>query len=256
MKNSLLKYAIALSSAVLCLTIDNIQSAHALSITAPNNLATVEGNSASSSPFGSVRRYQQVYNSSEFSALMGPAKITQILFRRDQLFRNANDVTTNDIQINLSTTSRGADELSRNFVNNIGSDDTLVLSRRSLSLSTAGKGPAEGPKEFDIVVDLDNPFFYDPSLGNLLLDVRKPSTSIGSLALDAAFSSNDGISQVFATRNGALWGTANTRGVVTQFNFEESSPTAVPTPAPLLGLVGMGVAAIRKRRSETAIEEV
>ncbi|MCA9167834.1 MAG: hypothetical protein KDB23_09210 [Planctomycetales bacterium] len=40
------------------------------------------------------------------------------------------------------------------------------------STTTQGRGPDGGPKEFDIRMEFQQPFHYDPSHGNLLYDFR------------------------------------------------------------------------------------
>ena len=142
----------------------------------------VEGDSVLSLPFNltidgkSSMRYQQVYANSEFGFLFVPHLITQIAFRPDAGAGGAFSSTIDNIQINLSTTSREPDNLSPNFLSsdfllNVGADDTEVFSG-SLALSSSFDGPPGGPKEFDIVIDLQQPFLYNPADGNLLLDVR------------------------------------------------------------------------------------
>jgi hypothetical protein len=88
-------------------------------------------------------------------------------------------------------------------------------------------------------------------------------------ANNASFAPNvAGISLVFpslntipigSTRN-LLQGSVNFGQTTPPFNFSaylplEGSVTAVPTPALLPGLVGMGLAALRRKKSEEAVEE-
>ena len=57
------------------------------------------------------------------------------------------------------------------FADNIGTNVTTVFSG-SLPLSSQYAGPAGGPKAFDMVVNFTTPFVYNPSSGNLLLDIQ------------------------------------------------------------------------------------
>ena len=257
MKGTLLKCGIALFGAALSLSTVELQTAYALSITTPNNLVDVEGDSNNRFPlFVPSQRYQQVFNASEFSALSGSTEITQILFRPDNFFATPFDFTIPDIQINLSTTGNSADGLSTTFADNIGADDTVVVSRGSLALSSSNTGPDGGPKDFDIVINLANSFFYDPSAGNLLLDVRTFSSSDINFFVDSAFIEGDSVSRVFSAEGSdvnSATGDADTLGLVTQFTFADAAP--VPTPALLPGLMGMGVAAFNKKRKNAASAE-
>ena len=196
----------------------------------PNALETVPGNGSASVPFhvpiGSAR-YQQVFDAAQFSGL-GPAGaiITNIAFRADEGGQSFN-TTLPDIQISLSTTTKVPDSLSPVFAANIGANETIVYGRGSLHIRTAG--PA-GPSNFDIVVPLSNPFFYQPAIGNLLLDVRNFAGG-GTTFFDAQVTLGDSISGVQAytgdgsgSVNSTMGGT-HTGGLVTLFEF-----TPVPEP--------------------------
>src|SRR5581483_11935447 len=113
-------------------------------------------------------RYQQVYSSTEFSA---PISITGIDFRVSG-FEPAFSATLPSIQIDLSTTSAAVDHLSDTFADNVGADDTVVFAKGALTLSGSAGGNPGVFKSFDVHIALTTPFVYDPSLGNLLLDVR------------------------------------------------------------------------------------
>ena len=253
MKGTLLKFGMVLSGTALSLATVELETAYALSITAPNNLIDVEGDSNNRFPlFVPSQRYQQVYDASEFSDLPGNKEITQILFRPDTTFGTELEFTIPDIQINLSTTGNSVDGLSTTFSNNTGADDTVVVSRGSLTLASSDTGPASGPRDFDVVINLENPFSYNPGLGNLLLDVRTFNSSDINFFADAAFDESDSISRVFSAEGdvSSATGDADTLGLVTKFTFSDAAP--IPTPALLPGFIGMGVAVFRKKRKTAA----
>jgi hypothetical protein len=227
-------------------------------VVVPGMSATVEGSGEALFPFdvgaslATSARYQQVYAASAFGALIQPENITQISFRPDADFAGSSSAfstTLPSIQIDLSTTSVNPDSLSTAFADNVGTDDTAVF-KGPLSLSSADTGPLNGPRDFDITIDLPNHFRYDPSQGNLLLDVRNFGGGITTV-FDLQNAPGDSVSRVGT--NGLGGGTvdstmadfADTGGLVTQFAF------AVPEPPGLL-IFGFGLTVLavfgRKRR--------
>ena len=193
-------------------------------VVVPNSFATTEGDANNVAPFNiggaSEMRYQQVFAASDFASFSGPQNITQIAFRPDARWGSAFSSTLDDIQINLSTTAKAPDGLSISFSSNIGSDETVVYSG-PLSLSSEDIGPAEGPKLFDIVIDLQSSFEYDPDAGNLLLDVRNFSGGITTPFDSTDFTVGDSTSRV-RTRPGrpmSSVGRKDSLGLVVQFTI-------------------------------------
>ena len=210
----------------------SIKDSYALvpSVVVPNSATSTEGDGSNSFPFDissagrpiETMRYQQLYDASQFSAF-GPAGfITQIIFRPDVSFGFAFDSTLPDMQINLSTTSVPDDGLSFLFASNIGADETVVFSG-PLPLSSDFSGGV--PKDFNIVINLTTPFFYDPSMGNLLLDVRNFGAGL-TTAFDSMMKQHDGVSRIFTnSRKGVNQTQANlkdTEGLVTGFTISSS----------------------------------
>jgi len=75
------------------------------------------------------------------------------------------------LPIYASTTTRSVAGLSATFAENIGADNTLVLSG-TLNWAT-GNVPGPGNTlQFDMVFPFTTPFLYDPAAGNLLLDIH------------------------------------------------------------------------------------
>jgi hypothetical protein len=221
-------------------------------IVSPGAQTSVEGNLDNDLPFDltlvplSSERYQQVYASTEFAALSGPALITQLLFRPDAVFGFAFSSTLPDIQIDLSETHAAPDAMSTTFANNVGADDTVVYARGSLSLSSADTGPAGGPKNFDIVINLTTPFLYNPLAGNLLLDVR--NFGGGQTTDFDAERATDGSSRVLNESVAGATGSADSVALVTEFRFTP----AVPEPSSwlLLGTVlALSFAALKRIRA-------
>jgi len=133
-------------------------------------------NSESSVPFlvptngAASVRYQQVYGGSDFSFDGSPEYlITQISFGYGPSSGDI-DVVLPNVQIWLSTTSRQVDSLSPVFADNLGPNNTLVYSGQ---LHLFWQQPIGA---FAFHIPLQQPFLYDWSAGNLLMDVRNYQT--------------------------------------------------------------------------------
>lgn len=142
----------------------------------PNYLKTNETTSASGTLNHAIR-IQEVYLNTEFPNQ--PIRIKELRFRPSAQWGNAFSVVVSNLQVKLSTTSKAPYGLSSTFAENIGSNETTVFSG-SLPISSQFTGPANGPKDFDIIIPLQTPFVYNPAQGNLLLDLRNPDNSGGS----------------------------------------------------------------------------
>ena len=183
-------------------------------IVVPNSLAATEGDIENGLPFRSAGRVQQVFDASEFASLSGPELITQIAFRPDATFGSGFDTTITNIQINLSTTTVLPDFMSATFADNVGADDIVVFPAGPLALTSAFTGA--GPKDFDIVINLQTPFLYDPTQGNLLLDVRNFSGEVTTF-FDAHFVAADPVSRVATFTVADPTGLLETLGLVARF---------------------------------------
>ena len=143
------------------MSVPSVKAADTLQIVVGEPGPGYPGNSNNFYPFGTriSLRYQQVYDSSAFGSI--PLEIVALSFRVDP--RGGEDffLEIQDIQINLSTTLLAVDGLVSSFALNVGPDQTIVFNRGRLALSSAGTGL------FDITINLDTPFFYDPARGNL-----------------------------------------------------------------------------------------
>ena len=138
------------------------------------------------------------------------------------------------MQINLSTTAKMPDGLSTTFAENVGGDDQLVYGPGGLLIL----GVAESPPGFPDVIQLEEPFLYDPAQGNLLLDVRVNADfnvdSLDSFAMDASNVFGDSVSSVFIGHDSPT-GKSVTTGLVTAF---------VVTPVPEPGVVTLFIVSL------------
>jgi hypothetical protein len=226
--------------------------ARADGIVVPNTLATVEGNDNNFGPFfNNSVRYQQVFSASQFPSSTGPLMITQIAFRPDGSVTDPSLIIRFDsVQIDLSTTSRTPSTLSTLFASNVGADDTTVFNS-FVFVNAPVTGPPGGPKDFTVSFAL-KPFIYDPSAGDLLLDVRAVESGGGISAPFDAESNNPFTAHLDAPDISAASGTSFATGLVTEFQF-----TPVPEPSTLvlasLGTLLVGVGwGWRQRRSVRA----
>ena len=161
--------------------------------------------------------------------------ITGVYFRPDASVTQPGSATYDDLRIRVSTTTKGNNNLETVLANNHGADLTTVFDG-PWSVSTQATGPSEGPRGFDIYLPYDVPFFYDPAVGNLLIEAESQSGPIGDLVLDGFTSASP---QIVNGLSGEL---AN-GGFVEQFEF-------VPEPASiayLLPIMAMGVFSRRGR---------
>jgi hypothetical protein len=228
--------------AALC-TLAVLSPLAAAEVFVPGGYADTEGNWENRFPFTSSTRYQQVWDGSLFAAT-GPIEITSIAFRVDGPngagFAGA---PISGPQIRLSTTAANEDTLSTTFAANVGADEVLVRDTtiNSLHLSSSASFTGFGTRVFDVVIEFDESFFYDPSQGNLLLDVQGSLIAASPIFFDGAEHEGDGMSRIFSTTDPNS-GFKDSGVVIAQFNYNVPAPSALA----LLGLSSL--AATRRRR--------
>ncbi|HWN97523.1 MAG TPA: metallophosphoesterase family protein [Methylomirabilota bacterium] len=200
----------------------------AVDLVLPNHFVTNDSSFGSGILRAEGYRSQSAYGAVHFPTNIGVV-ITELRYRPDRTFGHAFTTAIANIQFNLSTTTRNAESLSPIFANNVGNDDTVVFSG-PLLLSSRFNGPPGGPKDFDIVIRLTNPFLYNPAVGNLLVEVHNFSGSSVASALSGGGASNDA-----ASRNGGILssgsGTADPAVEALQIVYTATNQPP-PPPAP------------------------
>jgi hypothetical protein len=165
--------------------------------------------------------YQEAYASSDFS---GPISITGIDFFLAPGITG--DLYSGTYTLSLSIISANIGSLSSTDLSgNLGADNT-VFETATLS----GSAP-------NMLTFTGTPFLYDPSMGNLLLDI---SVAGGSDGKGVAFEDNDGVGTEVARYQNFGAGNGEGMGLVTEFDFAQ---TAIPEPG-MLSLLGCGLAAL------------
>ena len=166
-------------------------------------------------------RSQDLYPSSDFSALAGgPYTIVSLAYRPDITVDRPRSWEF-DLELRLSTTQATPGAMSSTFSRNAGLDETVVYSGL-VEFSTDGIPPGmDQPHTFDYVIELESPFTYDPRMGNLLVDLffRPPST--GQVAcFDSTASDADAVHTVAAVPASLVTANLQTsERIITQFEF-------------------------------------
>ena len=151
-------------------------AAAASTLIVPQDAIDQEGPFSGPANFSAVPfRIQFLYPSEEFaSRVAGRQVISGISLRPDFMVTEPRSVEYPQIRMMLSTTAQTIQTLSQVFDQNTGPDDTVVYDG-DITLVTQAEGDPAGPRPFDYKFPFQQPFTYDPTQGNLLLEVVAPS---------------------------------------------------------------------------------
>lgn len=218
-------------SVVIAIACMFCQNSHGYSLVVPNYAVSSQLANSADGMFANIAREQTIYGASEFPPY--PIVITQIQWRPDIFVGRAiTNVAISNIQINLSTTKRSPDQLSLNFDQNTGSDETAVFGGY-IVLGTFFTVLTNGTTGFDISVPLQTPFVYDSSKGNLLVDVRNFSGGTANLYDNSMSSSSDAVSRIFSSDANAINASAyDTGGGAMQLTYNATPPPLIIVDQP------------------------
>lgn len=175
----------------------------------------------------------------------GAYNITGVEFFNTSYNSSSNSLNSGSVTISLSTTAANWNTLSTSFAANLGGNNTQEFS-----------GTIGGPWAFgdSLTFNFSTPFLYDPSVGNLLMDVNASLSGGGSIFFDTngLYAPNTDIGRVFE-----FGGSGNSIGVTTGYGLVTEfigSPVPEPSSIVLLGSA-MLVAAYLIRRKTRVVPE-
>lgn len=196
----------------------------------------------------STGRYQQVYSSTAFP---GPITFSGIQFDVFNTHGDGlNEMDAATFQISFSTTSAGVGTVSSNQAGNVGADHQLF-----------GTYSLGGTLASTLVFNGLSSFTYDPSKGNLLIDVLLSNVTTNPKG-DHTYVDADTGGSIFSRGYTGFGGgtTGDGIGLVTTFLTSASTPpppsTTSTTPEPgtfVLAALGFSLAVGRVRRSRTKV---
>jgi hypothetical protein len=192
------------------------------------------GNFSNVFPFSSsspqyVGEYQQIYSSTAFS---GPLLISSMAFETGT--GNGVISASYDFTLSLGETTRTPSSPGSAYS---GTFIPVFSGPLTVNYTSAGA--------FDFVVNFATPFAYDPSLGNLLMDIVINSPSSAS-AIFAASTGDPNMGRVFNSGGNGPATAGPGQGLDTLFTGSASSVPDSSNSAFLLGLGIVGLFSVRR----------
>jgi hypothetical protein len=173
-------------------------------------------------PFGSsaTHRFQLAYESSLFSDVNGPIRISAISFIAGNQFTFPISYSNSSMSIKLASSPLDAFAQSTNFESNLGSDALMVYDGQVL-LAASSVGDLA-------TINFSNVFVFDPTLGfDFVVDILPKGVASGvfSSAGPRAFSFSDGV-PFPGEDSGFVFRTYSTTSTTTAFSTTLESSSA------------------------------
>jgi hypothetical protein len=194
-------------------------------------------------------RGQAIYDATEFAALpRGGAFISEINFRPNGSSPVGQQFGFGRLRISLSVTQVAPLGISSTFADNITGTPVVVYDGPWSATAVNADPPGPATRPFDYRIRLQNPYFYDPSQGNLLSDLIFESPASPQGATDIFPGPSPGQVQLWSGTLGADSPVATSErfSVVQQFVFVPEPPSAAIGVASLMALVGLCAASRRR----------
>ena len=203
-------------------------------------VGVADPNTGNSIPFGTSTfgtEYQQIYSSTAFPGLF---TISSLDFFHTQFFPGSGTYAPGTYNIFFGTSTSPITAIDPIFANNRTSP-LIPFATLVIAPGTSAAAPTLNIS--------GTPFLYDPSLGNLLLDIQYSNTST-ALFLDFDHDAAGLMSRAYGS--GTSGSVNNGVGLVTRFNgVTAPEPTTLALGATGLVVVG-GMARWRRRKSRDA----
>ncbi|MCA8948134.1 MAG: hypothetical protein KDE27_01450 [Planctomycetes bacterium] len=221
-----------LSSFVVCLSTASLLAQATIVI--PDGTANAAGDTSNAFPWGTSAstfpglRLMAVYGAANFTnqSVSVPVVITGLKWRPDNNAPAYAGGQFSAVTIELSTSPTGWAGVTTSYASNHGADRTVVydaaLHGPVTHTATAGSG-GWTPQSWCVDVPLAVPFLYDPSAGDLVIDVDYPTGSFGAGAVGQmdVQSANSNSSRIFASTNyPSANGTTLNHGPVVEVTYQ------------------------------------
>lgn len=188
--------------------------------------------------FESAGHFQELFRATSFtSEWKTPVAITGIAFRVADGVPLSLQATVPQLEIRFSTSSHAPENMSTIYGANKGADETTVFLHDNVSLFGRAGQPVN---PFDIAITFDQPFVYDPKLGNLLMYVTASAIVGRGTQIDAHGYGSLDVSPASYVGSTGPFGDFQVvpYSLVTEFSW-----IAVPEPS-ALSLIGMALACL------------
>lgn len=208
----LLSFAVAVGCASTVLS--------AAEIVVPNAYATTAAPGNNAYPFfapesGSPQmRYQQVYGSDQFAGIGAGQYITDLKFRALSPLNGNFTSVIDSLKIFLGTTTHAVDQLDSGFAANSAAIQDVVYNG---AFRATGVSSNANPTAFNYAIHLQTPYFYNPSNGNLLMELQIINGSGTDMALNSVNVVGDSVARLVGKDAYYPIGFIDTSGLVTDF---------------------------------------